>query len=345
MEIRKKSSAKMEEQFSDDPLDCAFVEMELPKGWQQGRSDKEQLRHRGRVRHAGTKLPLKDKIAHAMKVIESAYNREEVTWALSYSGGADSTVVSHIVVQQMGLKPIHVFADTRLEYSSPRRQVTRWRKWLRQRKVELVTVRSDKRPLEVWQDGLPIGSKMVASKARQYQATGNERHLARLAPEMRKGIIAATEAGWPISEKCCDILKKKPMMKFDREHHITGHITGQRVQEAEARKLAWLQRGALYHSSRNRQWLCHPLAYWTTADVVAYMANNRVPFEGRSQEQRRSGCSICGFGCHLDKYPEENTIQSLARYHPKMYNDLACESGMVDCMDLMGIPTAPWDFR
>jgi len=321
-----------EELFTDDPLDCAFIEMEQPDGWQQGAASPELLSHRGRMRSAGVALPLEDKIAHALKVLRSAFDRHD-RWRVSYSGGKDSTVVSHLAVQNGFLCP-HAYADTRLEYPETRRQVNRWRQYLGQRGVVLLRARSKLKPLDVWSDGLPIGSKMIASKLRQYLATGNEAHLRRVPKRWHEGARKLRKIGIKISEKCCDILKKNPMRELDKKYGFLGAITGVRATESEARKLSWLQRGSLYHSNRNGMWMCHPLAYWTYEDTVEYLRRNDI--EVLRPPLRGSGCMACGFGCHLDtRAGRHSQLDWLRLHYRKMHRALVQDTGMEEAIDIL----------
>jgi 3'-phosphoadenosine 5'-phosphosulfate sulfotransferase (PAPS reductase)/FAD synthetase len=322
-----------EERYIDDPMDCAFIEMKPPKGWQEGKSDREANRHRALVREAGIRLPYAKKVDHALKVLRSASQRDGVVWAVSYSGGKDSTVASFLAEKVMGRLP-HVYADTRLEYAATRRTIA-------SRKgcsgCDLHIARSSVPPISVWREGLPLFSKEIASKIRQFQNTGNEAHLKKVPEKFHAGIRELTQRGIRVSEKCCDVLKKTPMRAMDKRLGITGHITGVRAVESRARKLGWLERGALYYSARNKMWLCHPLIYWTAADIARCIRENHLVIE--TPPLRGSGCVCCAFGAHIaSSQGKENAIQHLYRTNRKMWTAFVENTRLAEAMDVLEIP-------
>lgn len=329
----------------EEPDDCSWVMLDHPGNWQsadKSAAEKEQLRFRALTRERGIRLPYSRKIAHACKIIRMAHELEEVRWGLSFSAGKDSTVLSHIITERLGLRVPHIMSNTRMEYPETNRQMRAWRKWLAARGVDLHVAYPDKRPKEVWQMGHPLWSKEIASKVRQFQRTGNEAHLKRVPEWLRPTVRSVAEAGYPITEKCCDELKKKPLTAMQRSLGITGTFTGIRCSESRARKLMWLQRGALYKSARNKNlWMCHPLAYWTGEDILRYMAENQIPFIA-TPGRGGSGCVTCGFGAHIaQREGKENPIQLLHRINPTLWKTAMDRWGYREPLQAAGIRIHP----
>ena len=48
---------------------------------------------------------------------------------------------------------------------------------------------------------------------------------------------------------------------------------------------------------------------------------------------------FCGFGCHLEKYP--NRFQRLAKTHPKQYDYIINKLGFGEVLDFIGVEYKP----
>ncbi len=322
----------------EDPLDCAMIQLEMPQGWQKRAEAKShaeyaELEQRGRVLSAGMAMSLDRKIDYSLRVIERAL-QVNPSWAVSFSAGRDSTVLSHLIVQVFGAKIPHVMSNTRMERPEVLKQAAVWRDWLASRGAALHMVYPTMRPGEVWhQVGLPIWSKMIASKVRQYQSTKNEAHLRQIPQSLHAQVHTLTEAGVAVTDQCCDRLKKDPLHAFDRERGIGGHFVGIRAEEARNRRMSFIQQGALYESVRHRQWIGNPLIHWMRADIDTYLERNGIapPFTARS------GCVTCMFGDHLKEEDDLNALQQLHRQNPKLWAQALHEWGYRDALDRIGM--------
>ena len=157
------------------------------------------------------------------------------------------------------------------------------------------------------------------------------------------------EAPFEISDKCCDIMKKKPAHEYEKK---TGRkpIIATMATESIMRTQKWLQEGCnAFNVTRPKS---KPMSFWTEQDVLLYIKENNLPIcsvygdvvtDYKSMRQcenqmsladygifdnerpllkttgcSRTGCVLCGFGCHLEKEP--NRFQMLKETHPKFYN-------------------------
>lgn len=325
-----------------DPLDCEFIELERPADWQERKkSDQtiDELRRRGVMRRAGMKQPLFKKIDYALRVIERALAKPGVNWYVSFSAGNDSHVVSHLVVDVLGFKTPHIMSNTRLEYPHTYRNLKRWRQRLSERDVELHVALPDKRPQQVWaEDGIPLFSKELTNKYRQWLATGNDNHLRKVPKYLHEKFRALREEGVILTDRCCDELKKNPMRKLCRRLGFDGTITGTRMAESNARQLAFIQQGSLYYSSRNGQWIANPLSHWLAEDVKQYHRDRGIVVEQIPTETGRSGCVNCGFGCHLaQRDGVRNSLQILHDMNPAMWKKTMDEWGFRKACEIAGI--------
>ena len=159
-------------------------------------------------------------------------------------------------------------------------------------------------------------------------------------------------APFEISNKCCNVMKKDPIHRYERETGKVG-ITAQMASESRLRTQKWLQNGCNAFDSRHK--ISNPMSFWLEQDVLQYIKNKNLPIcsaygdiieapgddgiEGqlnftdidewkdidfsditpklKTTGCSRTGCMLCGFGCHLEKSP--NRFEMLKETHPKMY--------------------------
>lgn len=166
------------------------------------------------------------------------------------------------------------------------------------------------------------------------------------------------EAPFEISNKCCNVMKKEPLKKYEKK---TGRhpITAQMASESRLRTQKWLQNGCNAFDSKHP--ISNPMSFWTEQDVLLYIQMNNLQIcsvygdivvdhrkmgeidgqmrlDDLSAEYgifdlekpilkttgcERTGCVLCGFGCHLEK-EGESRFEMLRKTHPKMYNLLDC---------------------
>lgn len=156
------------------------------------------------------------------------------------------------------------------------------------------------------------------------------------------------EAPFEISDLCCDIMKKKPAHDYEKE---TGRkpIIATMASESVMRTQKWLQDGCnAFNVTRPHS---NPMSFWTEQDVLLYIKENNLPIcsvygevvtdyeaMGQCENQmsfadfgifdnerpllkttgcQRTGCVLCGFGCHLEK---ESRFLRLKETHPKFHN-------------------------
>lgn len=152
------------------------------------------------------------------------------------------------------------------------------------------------------------------------------------------------DAPFEISNKCCNVMKKDPVHRYSKK---TGRqpITAQMAEESRLRTQKWLQHGCNAFEAKNP--ISNPMSFWTEQDVLQYIKEKNLPIcsvygevvedydktdiipgqttlPGYEDEIplkttgcSRTGCMLCGFGCHLEKSP--NRFEMLKETHPGMY--------------------------
>ncbi len=327
-------------------LDCEFIELDRPKNWQskvKTTSEKEEMSRRGSAREAGMRCDYPNKVDFTIRCINRALKRVPAEkWCLSWSAGNDSTALSCVFRKYFAhLKIHHVMSNTRLEYPETIRNMHTYKALLQSEGIPVTIAYPDKRPMQVWEeDGIPLFSKELASKYRQWIATGNDNHLKYVPDWLHEPFRKLRDAGIMLTDKCCDELKKKPIRKIHKLHGFFGAFTGVRAAESQSRKLAYLQRGALYNSTRNRQWICNPIVHWSEDDVQRCLREAGVTLERPGNGSGRSGCVNCGFGCHIEqKRGRKNSLEILAENNPQMWNRTMYDWKFKEACDVAGIET------
>ena len=137
------------------------------------------------------------------------------------------------------------------------------------------------------------------------------------------------ESNIPMSHKCCDIMKKKPSKKYEKETGMHP-ITGMMADESNLRKTNWLQHGC--NAFDGERPISNPLSFWTENDILQYIKRFNLEYasvygEIKEYEHKpgqyyttgcnRTGCIFCAYGCHLEKEP--NRFQLLKQTHPKLW--------------------------
>lgn len=141
------------------------------------------------------------------------------------------------------------------------------------------------------------------------------------------------DADFMISNKCCDVMKKRPVHRYTRENERYFMI-GSLAEESFLRKNSWIRYGCNNFAADIPS--SKPMSFWTEQDVLRYILDNGVKIadvygeiicadrDGQiSMDQdaklrcsgcQRTGCVFCAYGAH-----HEPRFIALARTHPKQY--------------------------
>lgn len=249
---------------------------------------------------------------------------------VSFSGGKDSTVLLNIAREIQPDIP-GVFIDTGLEYPEIRTFVKTFDNiiWLKP-EMNFKQV--------ILKYGYPLISKEVATKielARKYpDRKYNQLFEADNYHDSKYGnrysVIRYKElkdSNIPISAQCCNIMKKKPAKKFEKETGLYP-ITASMACESMLRQSSWIRFGCNVFDS-NRP-VSRPLSFWTEQDILLYLKENNlsccsvygeiIEDKGKLKmsQCQRTGCVFCAFGAQCEKNP--NRFQKLKMTHPFLYD-------------------------
>lgn len=267
---------------------------------------------------------------------------------ISFSGGKDSTVLLDIV-RKMYPSIEAVFIDTGLEYPEVRKFA------MSKDNVTILKPQMNfKQVIENY--GYPIISKENSqyiydirhgtAKMKQRRLYGDSKGRFKL-PKKYHYLL---DAPFEISNKCCDIMKKRPVKKFEKE---TGKvpIMGTMAEESSLRKQQYLKSGC--NAFNNTRPKSTPIAFWTQQDILQYIKENNIKIAsvygevlakkdllGRTHYINtgceRTGCVFCLYGIHYDSCP--NRIQKLKITHPNLYTYCLDKLHLNDVLDYMKIP-------
>ena len=281
-------------------------------------------------------LPLSVKVSMSQRRIREWINEFGSDGVcVSFSGGKDSTVLLHIVRSVDPDVPA-LFVDTGLEYPEIRQHVRR----LQSEWGNIEIIRPEMRFDEVLKKyGYPLPTKTIADVVEGARRNPNGSRAKRLRGEYkgrRDGRPSRfdcpqwaylLDAPFKISSKCCDVMKKNPLKKYQKE---TGRkpFIGTMAGESQNRSKTWLKNGCNAFDSPTPT--SRPLSFWTEGDILQYIVENDLPYASVYGEIvkgengyfttgcDRTGCMFCLFGCHLEKAP--NRFQRMKETHPRQYD-------------------------
>lgn len=295
-------------------------------------------------------MPLEAKIKMSQQRIYEWYSHFNGNVYVSFSGGKDSTVLLDLVRNTPGVHDVPaVFVDTGLEYPEVR---------MFARKMADIVVRPKLTFKEVIDKyGYPVISKEQARYIRDIRTSKSEKLRNLRLHGGRKGAFKISEkwkfmldAPFKISEQCCDVMKKRPVKKYEKETGRKPYI-GTMACESNMRKQQYLKDGCNSFDAKRAS--SKPMSFWTEQDVLEYLKTRNLEYAKvygdiveRERESgsgcelyttgvNRTGCMFCMFGVQLEKKP--NRFQKMKETHPKQYDYCMNKLGLSKVLDFMGI--------
>ena len=293
-------------------------------------------------------LTLEQKIqATKVRIIEW-YNRYDGNVYVSFSGGKDSTVLLDIVRQSYP-EIEAVYVDTGLEYPEIRDFV--------KTKENVTWLKPELSFYEVLKKyGYPIISKEVSRDI----AVARRKPDGKTADKFNPNSDYCKKYGmqwclnkWnflkdsdiPISNQCCNIMKKRPAKKYKKETNKKA-ILATMTCESRERKQNWLKSGCNAFDNNDPQ--SQPMSFWTEQDVLQYLITYKIPYasiygdiiknrKGKLETTgaERTGCMFCCYGIQCEKEP--NRFQRMKVTHPKQYDYCIHKLGIGKILDFIGV--------
>jgi 3'-phosphoadenosine 5'-phosphosulfate sulfotransferase (PAPS reductase)/FAD synthetase len=283
------------------------------------------------------RMPLDLKIDFTLARIRHWYEQYCGRVYVAFSGGKDSTVLLDLVRTRYPEVPA-VFVDTGLEYPEIRAFV---------KTIPNVTWLRPAQNFRAVLDhhGYPVVSKVVAravyrirsagsSERSKHKALyGDERgHYGRLPLRWR----FLLEAPFKISDRCCEVMKIRPIMKYHAETGRAG-VVGTMAADSNSRRKQYLRHGCYLDHLRCPR--STPLAFWTEGDIWEYLRERSVPYSSiYDSGVHHTGCMFCLFGLHLEESP--NRFELMAQTHPGQYAYCMEQCGIRGVLDYLSQPGA-----
>lgn len=277
--------------------------------------------------------PLKAKVWFSKQRIKEFYEHCNGQVYISFSGGKDSTALLHLVRSLYPEVPA-VFINTGLEYP----QVVQF---VREQEniTWLMPTLSFKEVLGKY--GYPVVSKEVSQKVYELRTTKSEvlRRIRLQGDEKGNGKLSSkwhflAEAPFPISGKCCDIMKKNPAKRYEKSERRFP-ITGMMAQDSSLRAVNYIRNGC--NSFDSKRFTSTPIAFWTTEDVWSYIRENKLSYSSfyDTNKSRSTGCMFCPLGVQNEH--GKNRFQYLKEQYPKLHRYCMNELGMKEVLEYLQI--------
>lgn len=295
-------------------------------------------------------FPLERKIRISQtRILEWILKNGKDHVAVSFSGGKDSTVLLDLV-RRVDTSIPAIFSDTGLEFPEIREFALSYE--------NVIRVRPEMNFFKVLRTlGYPLISKDVSTQIEAARNNTNKRsqksRLKFLGLDTFVGKDGVERESWfnvdkwlpllqlpiPISVKCCENIKEKPIAKYQKEHGLLPFV-GTMASESRRRQRGWLSNGCNAFDIASPRSM--PLAFWTEQDIFNYIRQFDIPICSvygeivpesstsvrskngvclRCTGRQRTGCIFCAYGAHLElRELGSNRFQELARTHPQLYD-------------------------
>lgn len=297
---------------------------------------------------------LDQKEFHFFNVLDVFYHRMNGNVYASFSGGKDSTVLIFLIkkwLKAMKYPPIKfVFNNTTNEHKEILDFVKTFGEeitWLKPKMTFAQTLEKYGFPLISKEQSMAISRyrKTTSERVKKFRLTGDRGDgIKRSVGVISKKWRFMVDAPFEVTNRCCDILKKDPVHRFEKETGLRP-ITGAMTSESMNRKLKYLKDGGC-NSFKEGKEMCQPLSLFTEEDIWALIKKYNIEIcpiyfdqiiDGELVTgEERTGCAYCAFGCHFED-PNNNRFTRLQKREPKRFDSFMDKLGYRDALTFVGV--------
>ncbi len=300
---------------------------------------------------------LEQKVVHLWNTFEAFYNTLDGKVYIGFSGGKDSTLLVYLIdmfCRMAGLPQIPlVFNNTTNEYQEILEFVKTYGErvtWLRPKITFAQSLQKN---------GFPLVSKEQAQRIseakntksdylrdlrlngviRESKSTGKEYVSGKISEKWKYLVYEDVE----VTSKCCDVLKKAPVKKYEKETGLSA-IIGVTADESNLRKQQYNKTGKCNtYGKRN---ISKPLSIFTEKDIWDLIEKYKIEIcsiyfdkeiNGEIVEgEKRTGCAYCAFGVQFEN-PENTKFHRLQKREPNRFKSFMDKLGYRDALNFVGI--------
>lgn len=152
------------------------------------------------------------------------------------------------------------------------------------------------------------------------------------------------DAPFNVTERCCDILKKQPVKKFEKKTGLRP-IIGVMAEESNQRRIQYIKNDGCNVWTEGKE-MCQPLSIFTEKNIWDLIKKHKIEICSIYFDQiidgelvsgeKRTGCAYCAFGCHLED-KDNNRFHRLAKREPKRYATFMDKLGYREALTYLGI--------
>jgi 3'-phosphoadenosine 5'-phosphosulfate sulfotransferase (PAPS reductase)/FAD synthetase len=233
------------------------------------------------------------KVDHSIQVISRALSKMKKPY-VAFSGGKDSTVLLHMVIQQM--PDINVmYIDQGMEYPDTYNYIKKvWKEWNLNLSWEFPE-------MNLW-DLYEKGAFLNPDK-----------------PTDQKTLRMFS-----------DTVFFGPIKRYNKRIGADGFFMGLRSEESQDRKKNFEFHGELYYRS-NGQLTCCPVSEWTSKDIWAYISAKKIPYNpiyDKTRFQTRNEIRVAPFGLG-GTHVFHGSFVFMKYYYPELYNKFTATNQLV----------------
>lgn len=300
---------------------------------------------------------LKQKLFHFFETLDLFYHALDGKVYLAFSGGKDSTVMQYFAdkwCDMMGYPKIQlVFNNTTNEYPEILEFVKSYGErvtWLRPKITFAQSLQKN---------GFPLISKEESQKISEAKNTGSFKLLdirmfgvKRISKNTGKEYVSGKiSEKWKylvyedveLTSKCCDVLKKAPVAKFEKETGLSA-IIGVMADESNLRKQQYNIKGTC--NTFGKRNTSKPLSIFTEEDIWQLIKEHDIKISSIYYDmvidgeivkgEPRTGCAYCAFGLHFED-PNDNKFTRLSKREPKRYASFMDKLGYRKALEFINI--------